>query len=451
MIYFQVSYPQDVPQFTSQAYQIEANFHDTEEVIDVVIESSIGDIKISASKTKRFLEVANCFCQLTGWLKSKTRFILEGDRIRDDLTLLENEVSNMSVIQAFEEMLGGKGPDAKREREAKKILQMLDQCDSDSNDKSDSDSGDQSECEEAEETHDQNDIHYRWYEELKVKLKEGTLKLNKSKEQDKKLCFLLDTDSLQPYEIIRLRNVYAFWEQSNNWEGISKKSKPKKEKKKDGKLQTKFKESKQKRSIHESDSLDFEATPNKRKKLLEAFDLKTPSPLVKISQITKTEMKHLSVSVHLWAERKMGGVDFLQKVRLNDSHFKDILQFTGPESKWNLMKNRTLPQLRRLWRNSLGDTHYYRGHKETGFETEFKIHNPSDQYCPFGHCSSGCMSPMDLDLMHLTPKKISQLKSEDQRKLSSRKLFVEPGEQTDMTENDEAIIQAERIFETGQL
>ena len=365
--------------------------------------------------------------------------------MRDDLTLQENEISNMCVVHAFQEMIGGKGPDD----EEKKILQMLEQCDSDSNESSDSDSFDLNDSAEGKESHDQKDLHYRWYEELKVQLKEGKLKLDKAKEKDRKLCLLLETESLQPYEIIRLRNVYAFWEQSNSWEGFSEPFQPSKEEKKASKSQVNTKESKPKRSFHEGTvDPEVEATPNKRKKLLEVFDLKTPSPLLKRSEISETEMKQLSVSVHLWAERKMGGVDVLQKLRLNDSHFKDILQFTGPESKWNLMKNRTLPQLRRLWRNSLGGRQYYRGHMETGFETEFKVHSPSEQFCPFGHCASGIMSPMDLDLIRLTPKKTSQLESEEQRKLSSRKLFVEHEEGTDVAEDGEAFVQPKGIFQT---
>ena len=115
-----------------------------------------------------------------------------------------------------------------------------------------------------------------------MKLKEGTLDLDIEKEKDKKLCYLLQTDSLQPYELIRLRNVYAFWEQSKSWEGLSEISESKTEKKKEEKSQTNIKESKQKRSIHDEEvDPDVEATPNKRKRLLEAFDLKTPSPLIK--------------------------------------------------------------------------------------------------------------------------------------------------------------------------
>ena len=226
---FQVSTLQDVPQLKRQ--QIEANVHGIpkkcceDEVFAVIIESSLGTFEISASKENRFCKVANQFCHIVGWPKSKTRFILDGERLRDDLTLIENEVSNMSVIDAFEEMIGGKGPDD----EEKKILQMLEQCDSESETASESDSGDMS---DSDEEKDLKEDYYGWYKELKIKLREGTLELDIAKEKDKKLLFLLQTDSLQPYELIRLRNVYAFWEQSKSWEGISQISTAKTEKKK---------------------------------------------------------------------------------------------------------------------------------------------------------------------------------------------------------------------------
>ena len=440
---FQVSTLQDVPQLKRQ--QIEANVHGIpkkcceDEVFAVIIESSLGTFEISASKENRFCKVANQFCHIVGWPKSKTRFILDGERLRDDLTLIENEVSNMSVIDAFEEMIGGKGPDD----EEKKILQMLEQCDSESETASESDSGDMS---DSDEEKDLKEDYYGWYKELKIKLREGTLKLDIAKEKDKKLLFLLQTDSLQPYELIRLRNVYAFWEQSKSWEGISQISTAKTEKKKEAKTETHIKVPKQKRSLHDEQvDPEVEATPKKRKRLLKAFDLKTPSPLMKRKEVTETDMKQLSVSVHLWAERKMGGIDFLKKVRLNDSHFEDILQFTGPESKWNLMKKMNVTQIRKLWRNSFGREEFYRGHRETGFETESHMHSSIDNYCPFGHCTASLMSPMHLDLIFLTPKRNKSMNSGPPKNLPGRKLFVDHRGETDFTELDEDIIYTEKL------
>ena len=71
------------------------------------------------------------------------------------------------------------------------------------------------------------------------------------------------------------------------------------------------------------------------------------------------------------------------------------------------MKDRSIPQLRSLWRNSSGSPSSFRGHNKTGFENQQKKHEPSHPFCPFGHCKTGIMSPMDMDLLRFTPKKTS--------------------------------------------
>ena len=417
---------------------MESNFHNEDNNkpedggIEVLINSEKGSVSILTSEKNKFLEISKHFCKVTGLDKQETRFTLDGERLQDDLTLKENNIKNGTVIDAFKEMFGGKGPDNDQ------ILKMLEQCDSDTSQTSDT--------EEVEESSNQKHPDLKFYEELKHKLKEGELELNRANVHDKKLCLLLETDTLQPYELIRLRNVYEFWEISKPLRDENEKSKTEEK--------TKAKEQKNNKNIHKrkydasSKKLDDEATPNKRKTFLDAFNLETPSPLIKRSQVTEKEMKQISVSVHLWAERKMGGVSFLQNVRLTDSDFEDILQFTGSSSKWNLMKSRTLPQLRKLWRNTPGGKQYYRGHNETGFETELKVHSPEQPFCPFGHCSSGFMSPMDLDLMRLTPKRVESLVSEDKRKVSSRKLF-DPFEKP--SGSVEAVIQEENLVGTGSL
>ena len=430
-------YPNNICPHESQAQIIDLNFSNGETkkpdngVIEVVVDSEKGPVSIFTSQKNKFLEVSNHFCKVTGWYKKETRFTLDGDRLQDDLTLEEHDIGNGTVIDAFQEMFGGKGPDATQ------ILQMLEQCDSDTSETSDTS--------EVEGSSDQKHPDYEFYEELKHKWKEGKLELNRANVQDKKLCLLLDTDSLQPYELIRLRNVYTFWEKIKPLREENEKSKTKEETKAKA---PKYNQTKNKRSYDASSTMLDEATPNKRKHLLDAFNLKTPSPLIKRSEATEKEMKQISVSVHLWAERKMGGVSFLQRARLNDDDFEDILQFTGSNSKWNLMKSRTLPQLRKLWRNTLKGKQYYRGHIETGFETELKVHSPAEPYCPFGHCSSGFLSPMDMDLMRLTPKKVESFVPEEKRKMSSRNLFdhfVKP------SGSGEAVINEETLLETCSL
>ena len=202
---------------------MKSNFHKGETKlpedvgIEVVIESSNGPVSIFTSQKKKFWEVSSHFYELTGWNKSETRFTLDGDRLQDNLTIEESDITNGTVIDAFKEMFGGMGPEEKkREENEKKILQMLEQYDSDSDETSDN--------EEVEESPEKNHPGNILYEELKQKLKEGKLELNRNNDQDKKLCLLLETDSLQPYELIRLRNVFTFWEQCKPLRGGNERS-----------------------------------------------------------------------------------------------------------------------------------------------------------------------------------------------------------------------------------
>ena len=396
-----------------------------QELIDVVIISSYGQLSLSVKQNSKFDIVAKQFCEHTGWMLNKTRFILDGDRLRNDLTLLENEVHNHAVLDAFQEVFGGKGPTDKE------ILQMLEECDADTED-----------VPELDEGSNKTDIDYKWYEDLKLELKGGSLILDRSNSQDEKLLFLLETDNLQPYEIVRLRNIYSCWEQTKLWRKEDDRSKPARKKQKvKSTLKPSNREKGQKNNIHDlsrfgKESND-EVTPNKRKKFMESLDLTTPSPLIRNTNLNEREMKRMSVAVHLWAERKMAGVQYLHTNRLKDSQFEDILEFTGPTSKWKLMKGRTLAQLRSLWRNSFGGKHFHRGHKKTGFENEFQRHVPSDPFCPFGHCSSGLMSPMDVDLVVLTPQKECFNVSDEKKTFSSRKLFKENSVNDDLLEDEE--------------
>ena len=133
-------------------------------------------------------------------------------------------------------------------------------------------------------------------------------------------------------------------------------------------------------------------------------------------------MKAISVAIHLWAQRKMRDIKFLHSVRLTNLHFEDILKYTGPGSSWNLLKNRTVGQLRCLWRNTLCGKHYFRGHNKTGFENESHLHEAAEQYCPFAHCQSGVMSKMDVDLIVLTPRR-KPIVEKYQNPILSRNLF----------------------------
>ena len=148
-------------------------------------------------------------------------------------------------------------------------------------------------------------------------------------------------------------------------------------------------------------------TPQQRTKLMSKFDIKTPSPFKKLTKITEEDMKRLSIAIHLWAENKFGGIKMLQEVRLTENNFQEILSLAGPGSKYNIMKHKSIVQLKNLWRNNTKSKKYFRGHPETGFETVNKLHSSSCQFCPFEHYKSGILgslSPLETDMVLLTPK-----------------------------------------------
>ena len=402
-----------------------------DELIDVTITSSKTQFKITTRKSEKFLNVAVSVCDEVGWNLNSTRFIFNGERLQNKLTFLENEIKNNALIEVCFEMVGGKGPSADE------IRKMLDEAKSDESEKSDWD-----EIETTELSSESAKQDYKWYEGLKQQLAEGTLELDKSNYQDQKLLYLLETEYLHPYEIIRLHNVYACWDQLKQW-----KMKDEREAMAEVKLRgsgqqnsTSFDDKRNRDKVKRSqDSTGFieDITPNKRMRIMNTFSLNTPSPLKKYSRITEMDLKRISVSVHLWAERKMGGLNFLHTHHLENHHFEDIIEFTGSQSKWKLMKTRTVSQLRSLWRNTFGGKHFYRGHVRTGYENEFQNHDPSVRFCPFEHCKSGIMSPMDIDLFILTPaKKCPESKespeSKKKRQFSSRKLLIEFEEAVDL-------------------
>jgi hypothetical protein len=206
-----------------------------QEIVEVVLTSSNGQLKISASQNSKFERVARLFCERTGWMLSETRFILDGDRLQNDLTLLENEIQNHDVIEAFQQVFGGKGPTDSE------ILQMLEECNSDTED-----------VPELDEGPNKTDVDYKWYEDLKLELKGGSLILDRSNSQDEKLLFLLETDNLQPYEIVRLRNIYSCWEQTKLWRKEDDRSKPARKKQKvKSTLKPSNREKGQKSNIHD--------------------------------------------------------------------------------------------------------------------------------------------------------------------------------------------------------
>ena len=171
-------------------------------------------------------------------------------------------------------------------------------------------------------------------------------------------------------------------------------------------------------------NLSNQETPKQRNKILNIFGIGTPSPFVKCSKSTEADLKRLSVVVHLWAHQNFGSMKFLQEERLTDKHFYEILEFAGPNSKWNILKNRPASHYKRMWRNALKGNHYFRGHHETGYETESKLHSPAAPFCPFQHCKPGLMSPFDVDLTVLTPPPRNFEGKERTVSNTNRKLFT---------------------------
>ena len=239
-----------------------------------------------------------------------------------------------------------------------------------------------------------------WYQNVKNQYLVGRLKLNKLKPLDKKL---LDSFSDDPtaIEMLRTKNIFHIWKQHKVWDNPD------------------YVE-----QLIDINNIEKEVnylTPSKRKSILVNFNLKTPSPLISRRKVSKDDMKRISLGAHLWADKYKGGVKYLRSKRLVVVDFEEMLKFTGPNSYWNILKDWSPRQLRGLWRNTSGGEQYYRGHKQTGFENNSKVHSASEIYCPYDHCSSNILSPMDVDLMVLGPSPSKN------RPSHSRELFSNSG------------------------
>ena len=421
-----------------------------------------GKIFISTLKNTEFKLIKKKLCEILGERQNKTRFLLDGDRLQDDLTCQENGIYDKDEIDIFYEMVGGSAENKQEER-IRKMIEALDTDvdseieDSDEQEESASQKelipesqeghheliqkGDLfnqedskrenkrgSESREMEDDSDWEDNiatedalvndDTKWYYKIKKQYEEGKLQLCRSKPMDAKLMDLLEAKCIQKCEIVRLSNIFSLREQHIAWENESMNSSN------DSLSNTPNQNEDKKRTYQQmTENSGEKTTPFKRANILHKFSLNSPSPLIRKAPISEKEMKSLSVAVHIWAERKMGGIKFLQSTRLVKAHFEDILRFTGPTSKWNLIKKRTVPQIRSLWRNTFSGIHYYRGHHKTGFENEAQQHEPVAPFCPFGHCQSGLMSPIDMDLVILTPRSKPARSNQNKKPLLNRNLF----------------------------
>ena len=239
-----------------------------------------------------------------------------------------------------------------------KILQMLDDVDSNSSSESEY-------CSPMKE-----EKTSQWFTSLVQNFKSGTLELVKTNPTDERLLdYVKNADQLCEMEVKALKNVYLFWlHAKENESGLNELS-------------------------------DDPRTPIKRQILKDYYKMNSPSPCFKITKVDEEKMKRISFSVHFWAINEKGNVAFLLTHRMEDSYFEEVISYCR---KWRLLESDiTVSLLKNLWRNESHDKHFYRGHAMTGFEKE-KIHCRSEKYCPFNHCSNGFLSDYDLDLMRLT-------------------------------------------------
>ena len=155
----------------------------------------------------------------------------------------------------------------------------------------------------------------------------------------------------------------------------------------------------------------------KRRSLLSKFDLCSPSPMKKYSLMSEELVKRVSLAAHLHALAVYGDVKFLQSNMLTDSHFEAILSFTGPDSKWRILPEVSVKQLKDLW-----TAKSFYCSKESGYESLERLHTCAESFCPFGHCSAGILDSFLSDLYQLSPVAQKERPTKIVRKSMVRKL-----------------------------
>ena len=81
------------------------------------------EFKITARKANMFWNLAASICEVAGWSLSRTRFLHDGDRLQNDMTIDENNIEEHAHIDVVFEMVGGKGP---TEGQIRKMLEEMD-------------------------------------------------------------------------------------------------------------------------------------------------------------------------------------------------------------------------------------------------------------------------------------------------------------------------------------
>ena len=413
------------------------------DLLNLVFNTPEGQTVKTVYQDTEFIIVARKIIKSLKLEEMSTRFYKDGNRIQNNLTLNENGLKNDDEIEIFQELTGGMGLNADQIRNM--LESQDDKIPQETPDKLDNEAvkSIQEDKENKNEENFQNSLEFSeqpydceknriWFNSLKQLYLNGQFKLDSSNSIAEKLIFSLKADYLEAKEIIRFKNIHDIWKQHQVWDSIeSGQNKDNLDQEILKHTQVEKDNKKQIKRINQdtsklSNEQVYKSSPSKRQKLMGNFDLKSPSPLKKKCPVSKEDMKRMSVSVHLWAEREKGGVQFLKTKRLTDADFQEVLSFTGPQSDWRIMKEVTISQFRSMWRNIYGARNSYRGHRDTGYEDKQKRHDPSDTFCPFGHCKSGILSPMDMDMVRLTPdKKTFSIKEDQNMKTPNRQLFNE--------------------------
>lgn len=161
--------------------------------------------------------------------------------------------------------------------------------------------------------------------------------------------------------------------------------------------------------------------------------------------LDEQELESFSLLVHDWSESKFGTKKILQKMVLTEKDFEEMGYFAKENIKYTRIRDKSALELLYLWKNTTKSNLSYRGHPETGFETNMQHHNPSVIFCPYQHCSPEKPSQIIDQIVHrhVTPQK----KTYQEQQQTSRNLFdnntngnrLEPGSPTQAKLNKQRI------------
>ena len=267
-------------------------------------------------------------------------------------------------------------------------------------------SGRKEEVETIKEIEKEENENDGWLNDLRLKFKSGGVPGKSNLHKQLKFYLELPQITLTEQNIVKTLltriNMHSNWEREKNQQYPQKEKKARKRKSvepmqnefrclrsKRGDSDQELKSNDSEKKSSKSEGLKIQDdensnTPTQRKNLFKLFGIVSPFMRQKIP--TEEELRRFSLAVHLWAEKTKGSVEFLMETKLTERHFKEVLIFAGPGSRWKLIPDRSTTQYKNLWSNTAKGKHHFHGDPETGFESRLKLHEPSLSYCPFGHC-----------------------------------------------------------------